>query len=120
MYDGPHRGATDVAPLAKILVHKSHQTSNSSLTIYLMQYVQQYFYNKKWDIRNTRNNEKSDSAKLIRGLQRPLAPRGSNVPFCPFQCWATKRYVGLREVEYKINVGLFFLISIVLFMIMYK
>ena len=34
-----------------------------------MQYVLQYFYNKKWDIRNTRNNEKSDSVELIRGLQ---------------------------------------------------
>ena len=39
------------------------------------------FYNKKLDIRNARNNEKADSAGLIRGLQRPLAPRGSNVHF---------------------------------------
>ena len=40
-----------------------------------MQYVLQYFYNKKWDIRNTRNNEKSDSVELIRGLQGPPRPR---------------------------------------------
>ena len=33
-----------------------------------MQYVLQYFDNKKWDIQNTRNNDKSDSAGLIRGL----------------------------------------------------
>ena len=56
-----------------------------------MQYVLQYFYNEKWDIRNTRNNEKSDSIELIRGLQGPLTRRGSNVHFYPFQCWAMKR-----------------------------
>ena len=58
-----------------------------------MQYVLQYLYNKKLDIRNTRNNEKSDSVELIRGLQRPLTRRGSNVHFYPFQSWAMKRCV---------------------------
>ena len=62
-----------------------------------MQYVLQYFYNKKWDIRNTRNNEKSDSVELIRGLQGPPTRRGSNVHFFPFQCWAMGDEA-LREV----------------------
>ena len=63
-----------------------------------MQYVLQYFYNKKWDIRNARNNEKSDSVELIRGLQRPLPPltrRGSNVHFLPFSVLSDE---ALREV----------------------
>ena len=30
-----------------------------------MQYVLQYFYNKKGDTRNTRNNENNESAELI-------------------------------------------------------
>ena len=58
-----------------------------------MQYVLQYFYNKKWDIRNTRNNEKSDSVELIRGLQRPRTRRGSNVQ--PFSMLSDE---ALREV----------------------
>ena len=68
-------------------------------TNHLMQYVLQYVYNKKWDIRNTRNNEKSDSAELIRGLglQGPLTRRGSSVHFYPFQCWAMKRCVKLNN-----------------------
>ena len=72
-----------------ILVHKIAPNCEY-FTNHLMQYVLQYFYNKKWDIRNTRNNEKSDSVELIHGLQRPLTRRGSNVHFYPFQCWEMK------------------------------
>ena len=54
-----------------------HQSSNHAI-------CHTIFYNTKWDIRNARNNEKADSAGLIRGLQRPLAPRGSNVHVYPF------------------------------------
>ena len=71
------------------------------------------FYNKKWDIRNTWNNEKSDSVELIRGLQRPLTRRGSNVHFYPFQR-AMKCCMKLNNKKNYI-----FLISIVLFMIMF-
>ena len=61
-----------------------------------MQYVLQYFYNKKWDIRNPQNNEKSDSVELIRGLQRPLTRCGSNVrAFLPFSMLSDE---ALREV----------------------
>ena len=60
-----------------------------------MQYVLQYFYNKKWDIRNTRNNEKSDSVELIRGLQRPLTSRKQRA-FLPFSMLSDE---ALREVE---------------------
>ena len=55
-----------------------------------MQYVLQYFYNKKWAILNTRNNEKSDSVALIRGLQRPLTRA-----FLPFSMLSDE---ALREV----------------------
>ena len=42
-----------------------------------------FFYNKERDIiRNTPNNEKSDCAELIHGLQRPSV---SNMHFYPFQ-----------------------------------
>ena len=61
-----------------------------------MQYVLQYFYNKKWDIRSTRNNEKSDSVELIRGLQ-PAAPHTSRKQraFLPFSMLSDE---ALREV----------------------
>ena len=49
----------------------------------------------KSDIWNTRNNEKNDSAELIRGLQRPLTPRGSNVHLYPFSMLSDE---ALREV----------------------
>ena len=55
-----------------------------------MQYVLQYFYNKKWDIRNTRNNEKSDSVDYSGPSHVAEAKR---VHFYPFQCWAMKRCV---------------------------
>ena len=58
-----------------------------------MQYV---LYNKTWDIRNARNNEKADSAELIGGLQRPLAPRGCNVHFYLFLMLSDG---ALREVQ---------------------
>ena len=41
-------------------------------------------------MRNARNNEKADSAGLIRGLQRPLATRGRDVHFTLFN---VERYV---------------------------
>ena len=88
----PHRGATEFSPLELILVHKIAPNCEY-FTNHLMHYVLQYFYNKKWDIWNTRNNEKSDSVELIRGLKGPLTRRGSNMHFYPFQCWATKRCV---------------------------
>ena len=58
-----------------------------------MQYVPQYFYNKKWDIRNTRNNEKSDSAELIRAAA--LHTSRKQRAFLPFSMLSDE---ALREV----------------------
>ena len=96
----PHRGFCKAAQRryrifstwADSIVHKIAPNCEY-FTNRLMQYVLQNFYNKNWDIRNTRNNEKSDSGIIPPGWSVDYSgPSHVAEPTCIFTLFNVERW----------------------------